>query len=76
MNDPRDKYFYKLNKKDIVQLNNQEKKDLLDYSEQMIIYVKHSKARKGWIDKKNLLIEKLNINSEQKDQADSKQPSQ
>lgn len=60
MNDPRDKYFYKLNKKDIAQLSDDEAKDLLDYSEQMILYVNHSKARKGWIAKTKLLIEKLN----------------
>lgn len=52
MNDPRDKYFYKLNKKDLIQLNNSELNDLLNYCEKMISYVNHSKARKGWIEKK------------------------
>ena len=45
-------HFYKLNKKDLIQLNNSELNDLLNYCEKMISYVNHSKARKGWIEKK------------------------
>ena len=55
MKDPRDKYFYKLNKKDLIQLNHSELKDLLNYCEKMISFVDHSKARKGWIEKKETI---------------------
>jgi hypothetical protein len=46
--DPRDKYFYQLQKKDKDQLTLDELKTYIDYCTQMISYVKDKKGRKGW----------------------------
>lgn len=59
MNDPRDKRFYKLQKKDISQLNQQEIKQYHNYCDKMIDYVSDKKSRKGWITLKNKLEQLL-----------------
>jgi hypothetical protein len=48
MEDPRDKYFYKLSKRDINQLSANELRDLLGYVTRMVDYVHHTKARRYW----------------------------
>ena len=45
--DPRDKYYYSLQKKDINQLSQKELKNYLSYCQKMLIIVE-KKARKNW----------------------------
>ena len=47
--DPRDKRFYRLKKKDIYQLTSQEARVLISYCDKMIEFVSDKKVRKGWI---------------------------
>lgn len=54
MNDPKDKYFYQLHKKDKSQLSLDELNDYQNYCHKMIAYVSDKKARKEW---NNLLKE-------------------
>jgi hypothetical protein len=48
--DPRDRKYYKLQKKDLSQLSQQEIAEYISYCDKMIDYVGSSKkARRGWI---------------------------
>jgi len=55
--DPRDKRFYQLQKKDRSQLNIKDIKEYLRYCDAMINFVKFTKARKAWINTKKELEE-------------------
>ena len=48
-NDPRDKRFYQLQKKDRSQLTHQEIREYLVYCDKMINYVNDKKGRNSWI---------------------------
>jgi len=54
-NDPRDKRYYQLQKKDISQLTFTEIEESLSYCERMIEYAGAKKARRCWITLKNEL---------------------
>jgi len=58
-NDPRDKRYYRMQKKDISQLIIEEIKAYLDYCDKMIDCVVEKKGRKGWMKLKNNLEDKL-----------------
>ena len=57
--DPRDKRFYQLQKKDISQLTRQDIVEYISYCEKMIEYSEAKKARRGWIGLKKELEAKL-----------------
>ncbi len=57
--DPRDKRYYKLQKKDLSQLTHQDVAEYISYCEKMIEYSGAKKARRGWIDLKKELEAKL-----------------
>jgi hypothetical protein len=57
--DPRDKKYYQLQKRDISQLTRQDIVKYISYCEKMIEYSEAKNARRGWIDLKKELEEKL-----------------
>ena len=59
-NDPRDKRFYQLHKKDRSQLAQNELEEYLEYCEKMIQYVKYNKGRRHWISLKEEFLKKRN----------------
>ena len=59
MEDPRDKRFAELQKRDVSQLRPREIREYLAYCEAMIKYVGYKKSRRGWIKKKNELNQLL-----------------
>jgi len=57
--DPRDKYYYSLQRKDIDQLTQEELKAYLSYCDKMLEQVE-KKGRKGWHKLKTEIAERLN----------------
>ncbi len=53
--DPRNKRFFELQKKDMSQLNEYDIKEYLLYCDKMIEYSNSKKARRGWIELKKEL---------------------
>ena len=50
MNDPRDKRFYALQKKDRSQLSRPEIEELIGYCDRMLQTIAAKKGRRSWID--------------------------
>jgi len=48
MQDPRDKQFYKLQKKDRLQLSKMELLTYIEYCKKMLLFVNDKKSRKDW----------------------------
>lgn len=53
MNDPRDKRFYTLKKKDRSQLSRAEIEELISYCDRMLQVTAAKKARRMWVDLKS-----------------------
>lgn len=53
MNDPRDKRFYALQKKDRSQLSHPEIRELIGYCDKMMLFVPANKGRRAWVDLKS-----------------------
>ena len=62
MSNPRDKKFFELKKRDLIQLNIDELNYLLSISNVMLKTVTHSKARRSWA----LYIEKVEMEIQKK----------
>jgi hypothetical protein len=53
MNDPRDKRFYALQKKDRFQLSHAEIAELISYCDKMVLFVQGNNGRRSWVDLKS-----------------------
>lgn len=58
-NDPRDKRFFALQKKDVAQLTSEELKELIEYCDNMLQKKLANKARHSWYKFRNELADKV-----------------
>ena len=59
IDDPRDKRYFQLQKRDIAQLTKEDIVEYISYCNKMIEFVSDKKSRKGWIELKKELEGRL-----------------